>query len=538
MLIVSDHAPVHTCRTGLSPYGLTHAGKIHANLSATELVRRAIQRHEATMTGTGAVLALTAPRTGRSPKDKFIVRETATQSTVDWGKVNQPMATDVFDRLLKRATAYLQGRELFVCDAWAGADSEYRIPIRVVSEFAWHSLFARQLFRKPDGAELEGVPPQFTVVNAPGFHCDPAIDGTNSEVIVAASFERRIVLIAGTKYAGEIKKSIFTVLNYLLPDRGVFPMHCSANVGNDGDVALFFGLSGTGKTTLSADPNRRLIGDDEHGWSDRGVFNFEGGCYAKCIKLSKEQEPQIYNAIRFGAVLENVVVDQATGNPDYDSDQITENTRCAYPVEFIDNAVPEGLSTTQPSAVIFLTCDAFGVLPPISRLTTAQAMYHFLSGYTAKMAGTEAGLGNEPQAAFSACFGAPFLPRPARVYADLLAEKVEKTQARCYLINTGWSGGPFGVGKRIKLAYTRAMVQAALTDQIAESNCVPDPIFGVLVPKSCPGVPTELLNPRATWSDEAAYKAKARELAGRFADNIKHFGKIAPEVLNAGPKLT
>ena len=521
---------------GLERFGFSPAAPVHWNLSVPALVEEAVRRNETQLTSTGAVLAVTSPRTGRSPKDKYIVEEAATQTSVDWGAVNRPMKSDQFDRLLKKALDHAQSRELFVVDAWAGADPKYRMPIRVITQYAWHSLFARQLFRRPEGDELDGHSPQFTVLNLPDLKFDPSTDGTASDALIAASFARRLVLIAGTKYAGETKKSIFTVLNHLLPEQNVFPMHCSANVGDRGDVALFFGLSGTGKTTLSADPRRHLIGDDEHGWSDHGVFNFEGGCYAKCIKLSAEREPQIYQALRFGAVLENVIVDPLSRVPDFDSDRITENTRAAYPVEFIDNALLTGYSNSHPSAIVFLTCDAFGVLPPIARLTTAQAMYHFLSGYTAKLAGTEAGVGSEPQAAFSTCFGAPFITRPPRVYADLLADRVRKHEADCYLINTGWSRGPFGVGERIKLAHTRAMVSAALTGAIRVEDCRPDPIFNVMVPKACPGVPPEILNARGTWRNPADYDVKARELAGRFAENIRKFSGLSREVQEAGPR--
>ncbi|MEE8169880.1 MAG: phosphoenolpyruvate carboxykinase (ATP) [Phycisphaerae bacterium] len=522
----------------MEPYGYESAGVVRRNASVPAMIQAALQRGEATLTNTGAVLAVTAPRTGRSPKDKFIVKEAATAGAVDWGSVNVAMAPDQFDALLRRVAGYLSDKDLFVCDAWAGADPRYRMPIRVITEMAWHSLFARQLFRRPARSELDEHSPEFIVVSAPNFHCDPARDGTHSEAVVAVSFERRMVVIAGTRYAGEIKKSIFTALNFLLPDRDVFPMHCSANVGASGDVALFFGLSGTGKTTLSAEPTRRRIGDDEHGWSDRGVFNFEGGCYAKCIRLSAEREPQIYNALRFGAVLENVIIDPETGAPDFDDDAITENTRAAYPIDFIDNAVPEGHVNTHPSSVVFLTCDAFGVLPPISLLTTPQAMYHFLSGYTAKLAGTEAGLGNEPQAAFSACFGAPFLPRSPMVYAELLAKRISQHQARCYLINTGWNGGPYGIGSRIQLPYTRAMVDAALSQQITEANCRQEAAFGLLIPRECPGVPAKVLDPRSTWRDPAAYDAKARELAALFHKNIQSFSGVSDDVAAAGPRLS
>jgi len=519
---------------GLPP--IVHPGTIHRNLPVARLAEHAVTRGEALLTDTGAILADTTPRTGRSPNDKYLVEESASRDSIDWGKVNRPMPAERFDALLRRVTANLQGRDLFVCDANAGADPRHRLPIRVIAEYAWHSLFARQLFRRPTEAELAADAPAFTVIAAPGFRTDPAVDGTNSEACIALSLEKRIVLIVGTRYAGEIKKSIFTVMNHLLPDQGVFPMHCSANLGRDGDVALFFGLSGTGKTTLSADPARRLIGDDEHGWSNGGVFNFEGGCYAKCIRLSPEREPQIYSAIRFGSVLENVVIDPVTRTPNYDSDAITENTRVAYPLEFIDNAVTEGFVARHPRAVIFLTCDAFGILPPMARLTPSQAMYYFLSGYTAKLAGTEAGMGSTPQVTFSACFGAPFLTRRPMVYADMLAERLKKHDARCFLINTGWSGGAFGEGQRIRLPHTRAMIDAVLSGAISENDCRPDPIFGLAVPRQCPGVDPQVLDARSAWKNPAQYDAKAKELAARFAQNFKSFAGLTRDVIEAGPR--
>jgi phosphoenolpyruvate carboxykinase (ATP) len=432
---------------------------------------------------------------------------------------------------------HLNGRgDLFVIDASAGADVEYGIAIRVVTTMAWHALFARQLFRRPGRDALASAKPDYLILAAPECHADPGRHGTNSEAFIVADFRRRIILIAGTQYAGEIKKSVFTTLNHILPDRGVFPMHCSANVGAGGDVALFFGLSGTGKTTLSADPDRRLIGDDEHGWSDRGIFNFEGGCYAKCIRLSEEREPQIYRALRFGSVLENVVVDPDTGVVDFDSDEITENTRAAYPVEFIDHAIPEGKCDAHPKAIVFLTCDAFGVLPPISRLTTDQAMYHFLSGYTAKLAGTEAGMGSEPQATFSTGFGQPFLTRRPMVYATMLAERMARHGSSCYLINTGWIAGGFGVGRRIDLSATRAMVAAALGGSLKGVDTVTDPIFGLHVPVGIEGVPPKLLMPRQTWPKADQYDEKAKHLALLFRENFKKFPDATQSVRAAEPR--
>jgi phosphoenolpyruvate carboxykinase (ATP) len=414
-----------------------------------------------------------------------------------------------------------------------GADPEYTLPVRVVTQLAWHSLFGRQLFIRTE-PDAEPRPPEFTILFAPDFQTDPAEDGANSETGILISFKKRVVLICGTSYAGEMKKSAFTIMNYLLPGRSVFPMHCSANVGPAGDVALFFGLSGTGKTTLSADPDRRLIGDDEHGWSDNGVFNFEGGCYAKCIRLSRENEPQIWNAIRFGTVLENVMIDAETRGLDFNSDAITENTRAAYPLDFIENAVIPSVGG-HPSHVIFLTADAFGVLPPISKLTPEQAMYHFLSGYTAKVAGTERGLGKEPQATFSACFGAPFLPRPAATYASLLGEKLRRYNAQCWLVNTGWVGGPYGVGERMRLAYTRAMLNAALSGALKDVPAEPHPVFKIAVPKSCPGVPSTFLDARGMWTDKSAYDRAARDLAARFNKNFEKFTLVSPEIAESAP---
>lgn len=507
---------------------------VYANLPAAALVELAVNRREGTLTADGALAVTTGKYTGRSPKDKFIVDEPSMRDRIAWGPVNQPFPPEAFDRLLADVLAYLKGRDLFVFDGFAGADPAYRLPLRVVTETAWHNLFARQLFLRPTPEELAAHRPAFTVVSAPGFQADPAVHGTNSEVFVGISFEKRLVLIVGTQYAGEIKKSIFSVMNALLPDQGVFPMHCSANVGKDGDVALFFGLSGTGKTTLSADPNRFLIGDDEHGWSDVGVFNLEGGCYAKCIGLSAEKEPQIYQAIRFGAVLENVVIDPVTRRPDYDNASRTENTRAAYPVDYIPGAVIPGRAG-HPNVILFLTADAFGVLPPIAKLTREQAMYHFLSGYTSKLAGTERGV-TEPQATFSTCFGAPFLPLPAKVYARMLGEKIERHNTRVYLVNTGWTGGPYGVGKRMNLAYTRAMVTAAITGALEEASFTPHPVFGVLVPDRCPGVPSEVLDPRNTWTDKDAYDRHARELARRFAENFTKFTDVDDAIRAAGPR--
>lgn len=522
----------HPATNGLEQHGIKTNGDTFWNLDAETLIDRAIANGEGKLAANGALAVITGTYTGRCPKDRFIVEEPATRDKIDWGKVNIAIAPDNFDRLHQRVIEYYRDRNLYVQNLYAGADPESRLRVRVVTETAWHSLFARQLFIRLPMDELEGFEPEFTVLNAPWCEADPATDGTRSKVFVVVNFEKRIVLIGGTQYAGEIKKSIFSIMNYLLPERGTLSMHCSANVGDAGDVALFFGLSGTGKTTLSADPHRRLIGDDEHGWSDRGVFNFEGGCYAKCIKLSEEFEPQIFHAIRRGAVLENVVMN-ASGEVDYNDASMTENTRAAYPLEHIENAMIPSVAG-HPNNVVFLTCDAFGVLPPISRLTPDQAMYHFMSGYTAKVAGTEAGV-TEPQATFSACFGSPFMPLPASRYASLLGEKLAGHNADCWLVNTGWSGGPHGVGKRMNIHHTRAMVSAALDGSLSKAGFEPDPVFGVGVPQSCPGVPVEVLSPRNTWSDKDAYDRKANELAGLFAKNFTRFDAPA-NIKDAGPR--
>ncbi|MEJ8546882.1 phosphoenolpyruvate carboxykinase (ATP) [Brevibacillus borstelensis] len=509
--------------------------KVHANLPVARLVEMAVQRGEGIMTDRGAFNALTGKFTGRSPKDKFVVDEASVHDKVNWGPVNQPITPEKFQALYQDVMEHLQTKELFVFDGFAGADETYRLPIRVVNEYAWHNLFARQLFIRPRLEELAAHKAEFTVVYAPTFEANPEVHGTNSETFIIISFEQKTVLIGGTEYAGEMKKSIFSVMNLLLPEQNVLSMHCSANVGKDGDVALFFGLSGTGKTTLSADPDRFLIGDDEHGWSDNGVFNIEGGCYAKCIGLSEEGEPQIWKAIQFGTVLENVDVDSETRVADYDSDKYTENTRAAYPVDVIPGAVIPGVGG-QPKVIIFLTADSFGVLPPISKLTREQAMYHFLSGYTSKMAGTERGV-TTPQTEFSTCFGSPFLPLHPVVYAEMLGKKIDERDVQVYLVNTGWTGGPVGVGKRMKLSYTRAMVTAALNGELANVDYAADPTFGVQVPTSCPNVPAEVLLPRNTWEDKDAYDKQARDLASRFIENFQKKFPNAAEIAAAGPKV-
>jgi phosphoenolpyruvate carboxykinase (ATP) len=508
-------------------------GMRYNNLPVSQLVETALERKEGVLASSGALQIYTGKYTGRSPKDKYIVQEPSVMDDIDWGSVNQPISQVQFERLFQKAQDYMSDKDLFVFDGYAGADLEYRLPIRIVNEYAWHNLFVRQLFVRPTQEELQTHIAEFTVIALPGLKADPEEDGTRSETFICLSFEKKVVLIGGTEYAGEMKKSIFSVLNYLLPFQDILPMHCSANVGEKDDVALFFGLSGTGKTTLSADPNRRLIGDDEHGWTDQGVYNFEGGCYAKCVNLSEEKEPQIWQAIRYGSVLENVVLDPETGIADYNDTRITENTRAAYPIDVIPGAVIPG-KAGHPNVIIFLTADAFGVLPPISKLTKEQAMYHFLSGYTSKLAGTERGV-TEPEAAFSTCFGAPFLPLHPTVYAKLLGDKIEEHQVNVYLVNTGWSGGPYGVGKRMNLTFTRAIVTAALNGSIEQATFTADPIFGVLCPDFVEGVPSNVLVPRHTWQDQEAYEKAAWELAERFTRNFEKFSNIDKEMITAGP---
>jgi phosphoenolpyruvate carboxykinase (ATP) len=515
--------------------GIDKPGTVHRNCSAPRLVELAIARGEGVLAESGALVTKTGDRTGRSPRDRFFVAHGASKEKIDWGQTNQPVEPAVFDGLFDRVRSHLEGRDLFVVDGYVGADPAHQIKLRVIAELAWHALFARQLFRRIEPSEADGFEPDFTLVSAPNFEAVPDRDGTNSEAFIGIDLERRQVLICGTHYAGEMKKSLFTSANYLMPERGVLPMHCSANVGEAGDVAVFFGLSGTGKTTLSADPKRRLIGDDEHGWSETGVFNFEGGCYAKCIRLSKKNEPQIWAAIKFGSVVENVVVEDDTRAVDYDDDSITENTRVAYPLDFIPDFVPEGRAG-HAQKIIFLTADAFGVLPPISRLTPEAAMYHFLSGFTAKLAGTEAGLGSEPEATFSTLFGAPFFPLSPGVYSAMLGERMSEHGAKAFLVNTGWTGGPFGVGTRMDLPSTRAMVHAALAGDLDDVETRRHPIFNLDVPVSCPGVADEVLDAQSTWSDSEAYEEQARELARMFRKNFERFAdSVAPEVTKAGP---
>ena len=507
--------------------------EVYLNLPPAELTARALAREEGDLAANGALVVRTGFRTGRSPADRFIVDEPEAAS-VAWSDVNQKCSPELFDRLLKKAAAHLRDRDVFAFEGFVGADRQHRLPVRVIAEKAWHALFAQTLFLRPDLVDLEDFLPGFTVIDCGALHADPDVDGTRSAVFVGISFKRRMVLILGTLYAGEIKKALFTVMNYMLPDKGVLPLHCSANVGGKGDVALYFGLSGTGKTTLSADPDRRLVGDDEHGWADYGVFNFEGGCYAKVIRLSATAEPQIHQAIRFGSVLENVVVDPATRAIHWDDDSITENTRATYPIDHIPDAVIDG-EAGPPRDVFFLTCDAMGVMPPISRLTPEMAGYHFLSGFTAKVAGTEDDV-EEPSPTFSTCFGAPFMPRDPVVYATMLMNRLEERDVRCWLVNTGWSGGPYGVGERMSIAFTRRLLQAALGGELDDVQYAPDPVFKVLVPRSCPDIPAGALDQRGTWQDPAAYDVAAAKLAGQFVENFRQYeGRVPAEVAAAGP---
>ncbi len=522
---------------GLDQHGIVNANAVWWNLSTPALYEHAVQRREGIVAHRGPLVVRTGQYTGRSPNDKYIVREPGSEKDI-WWNAAKPFEPDNYERLKARLCAYLQGRDLFVQDCFAGAHPDYQIPIRVVNTRAWHNLFARNMFiREHDREVLAKHVPQFTVIDAPLFNAVPDQDGTRSEVFVVLNFDKREVIIGGTDYAGEIKKSILTVMTYLLPPQNVLPMHCSANYGADeNDLAIFFGLSGTGKTTLSADPDRKLIGDDEHGWGDKGVFNFEGGCYAKVIRLSKEGEPEIYDTTRmFGTILENVVVDSASRRLDLDSDVFTENTRASYPITHIPNVAESGTGG-HPKQILMLTADAFGVLPPISKLSPEQAMYHFLSGYTAKVAGTERGV-TEPQATFSACFGAPFMSRKPAVYAKLLGEMIEKHEVSVWLVNTGWTGGPYGVGSRMSLPHTRALVTAALNRSLDEAETVEHPIFGVHVPRACAGVPAEVLDPRTTWADKDAYDAQARKLAGMFQKNFEQFhDDVSEAVRKAAPR--
>jgi phosphoenolpyruvate carboxykinase (ATP) len=524
-----------TTRFDLITKTVIQAKRIHWNLTPPLLYEEVIRRGEAMIAEKGPLVIYTGKCTGRSPNDKFFVRESSSQEHVWWGKVNKPFDPEKFERLKARILDYFRLKELYVQDCYGGADPSFRFPARIITDTAWQSLFAYNMFLHAASVSPRDFLPEFTVMVATGFEAEPEIDGTRSDVVIALHLGQKLALIAGSRYAGEIKKTVFTVLNYLFPLQNILPMHCSANIGAQGDTALFFGLSGTGKTTLSADPRRRLIGDDEHGWSERGVFNFEGGCYAKVINLSAKDEPQIYGMTqRYGTILENVVIDQQSRRIDLCDESITENTRASYLLSELENFEPSGMGG-HPSNVIFLTADAFGVLPPISRLTPEQAMYHFLSGYTARVAGTEKGV-KEPQATFSTCFGGPFMVHHPMVYARLLGEKIEKHGAQCWMVNTGWTGGPYGVGSRMKIAYTRAMIDALLNGALNQVDYVADPVFGVQVPLLCPGVPEAVLNPRSTWPDPLAYDDQARKLAGMFAANFKEYADGATQaVIAAGP---
>ena len=522
-----------TVNVQIGLHELLNGSNAQIQLSVPQLVEKVLMRNEGKLTSTGAVSASTGKYTGRSPKDKFIVKEASVADKIAWGAVNQPISEEHFNKLYTKVLEYLKEKEeLFVFKGFAGADRNYRLPIQVINEYAWHNLFVHQLFIRPTEEELTTHESEFTIVSAPNFKADPAVDGTNSEAFIMVSFEKRIVLIGGTEYAGEMKKSIFSIMNFLLPEQDILSMHCSANVGEEGDVALFFGLSGTGKTTLSADPNRKLIGDDEHGWSDNGVFNIEGGCYAKCVNLSHEKEPQIFDAITFGSVLENVIINDQTRIADYNDTTLTENTRAAYPMHAIDNIVLPSVAG-HPNTIIFLTADASGVLPPISKLSKEQAMYHFLSGYTSKLAGTERGV-TSPQATFSTCFGSPFLPLDASRYAEMLGEKIEKHDAKVFLVNTGWTGGEYGVGKRMALKHTRTMVRAALAGKLKDVETETNEVFGLAMPTAIEGVPSEVLNPRNAWADTAAYDKKANELADLFRENFKKFENVSADIIKFG----
>ncbi len=522
-----------TPETALSGTGVTGPAEVHANLTAPGLYAHALRRGEGRLSADGAFMAVTGQHTGRSVQDKFVVDDPEVHDAVWWGKINQPMKPEKFATYSDKVRTWLgQQPELFTQDLYAGADPAHRIKVRLVTTNAWHALFARNMFIRPSRAALADFKPDYVILHAPEYEADPQEDGCRTSTCIALSFAKRVICIAGTSYAGEIKKSIFTVMNWILPDRGVLPMHCSANVGKAGDTALFFGLSGTGKTTLSSDPERALVGDDEHGWSDAGVFNFEGGCYAKVIKLSREAEPQIWDAShRFGAVLENVIGDEL-GNLDLDDGRLTENTRSCYPIEFIPNTVPGGQAGL-PKNVVMLTADAFGVLPPIAKLTPAQAMYHFLSGYTARVAGTEKGLGKEPQATFSTCFGAPFLPRHPEVYGKMLAERIARDGAQVWLVNTGWTGGAYGTGRRMSIQHTRALLRAALDGSLAKVEFARDPFFGLMIPKAVPGIPENVLNPRDGWADKDAYDRQAKHLVSLFEKNFETFAGAVSEDVKA-----
>jgi phosphoenolpyruvate carboxykinase (ATP) len=523
-------------KVGLDYLGLEKNDNAVWNLTPSELYEEIIKNEEGILTDDYAIRVLTGQYTGRSPKDKFIVDQPEIHDDIDWGEINQPTDEEVFDNLFEQVTDYLQDKKLYVKDCFAGADEKYRLNVRVVSEVAYHGLFSHNMFIRPTNDQLKEHEPDFTVLAAPNFKADPEKDGTRSETFILVNLEKEIILIGGTMYSGEVKKGIFSIMNYKLPKEGVMAMHCSSNMSEDGDTAIFFGLSGTGKTTLSSDQDRILIGDDEHGWSEDGVFNFEGGCYAKTINLSEKSEPLIYATTKMpGTILENVVLDEDR-DPDFNDTSLTQNTRCSYPIHYIPNASETGKGN-HPGNVIFLTCDAFGVLPPISKLTPEQAMYHFISGYTAKVAGTERGV-TEPQATFSACFGAPFMPLHPTVYAELLADKIRKYNSTVWLLNTGWTGGPHGVGHRIKLEHTRQMLSQALEGHLDDVTFDIDPVFGLAIPNKVEGIPSQILTPRNTWNDKEAYDKKAEELAAMFAENFQQFeDEASEELIKAGPKV-
>ena len=523
---------------GLNNHGLSNLHRAYWNLPSAALYEEAVFRGEGRIATRGPFVVNTGKHTARSAADKFIVREQTTEDKVWWGEYNRPFNPEMFSSLMARLQGFLQGRDIFVQDCYGGADPDHRLPVRIITEYAWHSLFARNMFVRAKGQDaLRRHIPEFTVIAVPSFKASPIIDSTRSETFIIANFAERIAIIGGTGYGGEIKKTVFTVLNFLLPLEGVLPMHCSANVDDKGEVALFFGLSGTGKTTLSADPSRHLIGDDEHGWSDNGIFNFEAGCYAKVIRLSEEAAPQIHACTRmFGTILENVVMDPLSRHLDLNDDHITENTRGAYPIDFIDHYLP-GMMAGQPNNVIFLTCDASGVMPPISRLSPDQAIYHFISGYTSKIAGTEVGLGVEPQITFSTCFGGPFMVHHPYVYAEMLKARVLKHGVRCWLVNTGWTGGPFGVGKRISIRHTRALLDGALSGKLNDVPFRHDPVFGFEVPTQCEGVPENILDPANTWGSREEYYVRYDALAARFIENFKLMEEgCPPHIADAGPK--
>lgn len=530
----TDTAPVNT--ENYLDLDLSKHPSVHRNLQPAELYEHAIKNEEGVLTKDMALRVMTGKYTGRSPKDKFTVEEESSKDKIDWGTINQPISEEVFDHLYKKVTDYLKDRKIYVMDLFCGTDPDYHLPLTVVSEASYHALFSWNMFVRPTEEELKEHKTEFTVLAAPQLRADPAIDGTKTETFIVCNFKKRIILIGGTLYSGEVKKGIFGVMNYLLPEKGVFPMHCSANEDENGNTSVFFGLSGTGKTTLSADESKTLIGDDEHGWSDKGIFNFEGGCYAKTIDLSPDKEPLIYATTKMpGTILENVELDEKR-DPIYESRKFTENTRCSYPLSSIPNASETGIAG-HPNNIIFLTADAFGVLPPIAKLTTGQAMYHFISGYTAKVAGTERGI-TEPQATFSACFGAPFMPMHPTVYAELLAEKMDKHGSDVWLVNTGWTGGPHGEGSRMDLKYTRRMLNAAIDGELKNASFTTEPVFGLNIPNKVEGVPDEVLFPRETWADKNAYDAKAKELAQMFTKNFeKYADQASKDILEGGPKV-